>query len=253
MEKPVNLLWTSGWDSTYRLLSLVLIQQKTVQPFYVKDYLRASLEMEIKTMDKIKELVIKKAPHAKQLILPTIYKDRQEIGPNDVISARYKRLAATKPLGDQYEWLARYAEEDGVQDLELSIHQDDKARKFLEHYVVGEDEKENYRLKEEYADTDLALFKYFRFPILNLTKLDMEQTAVQHNFLDIMNQTWFCHYPKNGKPCGLCTPCASTIEEGLRRRLPISSQLRNFIHFTIKPPIRRLLKPSKNGLVMDAK
>lgn len=253
MDKPVNLLWTSGWDSTFRLLSLVLIQQKTVQPFYVKDHQRASLEMEIKTMDKIKEMVFKKAPQAKNLILPTIYKDRREIKPDEAINAQYKRLLAMNPLGDQYEWLARYAEQAGIRDLELSIHQDDKARKFVAHYVTGEDAKEDFRLKEEHLHSDLALFKYFRFPILNLTKLDMEHTAVKHDFLDIMNQTWFCHYPRNGKPCGLCTPCSATIEEGLRRRLPLSSQLRYFIHFTVKPPLRKLLKPGKDRLAVDAK
>ena len=242
MEKPVNLLWTSGWDSTFRLLSLVLIHKKTVQPYYIKDHQRSSLDMELRTMEKLKGLTYRKAAHTQQLILPTIFKDRQDIKPNNAITQQYKRLAATKPLGDQYEWLARYAEEAGVRDLELSIHQDDKARKFVEQYVVGEDAKENYRLREDCLNSDLALFKHFRFPILNWTKLEMQQTAIQHNFLDIMNQTWFCHSPINDQPCGICTPCSTTIQEGLRRRLPLSSQLRNFIHFTVKPPIRQLLK-----------
>src|SRR5690606_13578695 len=34
---PVNLLWTGGWDSTFRLLSLVVQQHRCVQPYYVLD------------------------------------------------------------------------------------------------------------------------------------------------------------------------------------------------------------------------
>lgn len=30
---PVPLLWTGGWDSTFRLLVAVLIERRTVQPY----------------------------------------------------------------------------------------------------------------------------------------------------------------------------------------------------------------------------
>ena len=33
------LLWTGGWDSTFRLLSLLLREQREVQPYYILDSL----------------------------------------------------------------------------------------------------------------------------------------------------------------------------------------------------------------------
>ena len=53
-SKPINLLWTSGWDSTFRLLQLVVEQKVSVQPIYIIDTGRASTLTEIKSMDIIK-------------------------------------------------------------------------------------------------------------------------------------------------------------------------------------------------------
>jgi len=38
----VNLLWTGGWDSTFRLLQLILDTRATIQPVYVIDTARRS-------------------------------------------------------------------------------------------------------------------------------------------------------------------------------------------------------------------
>lgn len=35
---------------------------------------------------------------------------------------------------------------------------------------------------------------------------------------DIIDDTWFCFNPINGKPCGYCNPCKYTIEEGMSYR-----------------------------------
>jgi 7-cyano-7-deazaguanine synthase in queuosine biosynthesis len=71
------------------------------------------------------------------------------------------------------------------------------------------------------------LFRSFRFPILDLTKLDMERIAAENGFLPLMNETVFCHTPlKDGTPCGQCNPCRYTIAEGLKRRVPYTRRLR---------------------------
>ena len=36
VDSPRRLLWTGGWDSTYRLLDLLLVQKQHVQPYYVE-------------------------------------------------------------------------------------------------------------------------------------------------------------------------------------------------------------------------
>lgn len=254
MEKVTNLLWTSGWESTYRILDLVLMQQREVQPYYIISRSRKSCQVEIQTMEVLKGLIFAKSPAAKQLILPTIFKERSEISPNEHISNQYKRLASIYHLGDQYEYLARFAEEAGIDDLELCVNRETRRAGCFTTLIYPDLIKEvdgkgfNFKATDKPANPDLMLFKYFRFPIYHLSKLDTRRLSVENGFIDIMKKTWFCHSPINQKPCGVCNPCCMTIEEGLGHRIPLSGQLRHFIWYTVKPPIKRLLKPA-NKLV----
>lgn len=243
VNEVTNLLWTGGWDSTFRLLDLVLIQKQTVQPYYIKSTIRKSSELEVQTMDKIRRMLFELAPQSKLLLLPTIYKNVNDISPNEVLTQQYKRLSAAKHLGTQYDFLARFATEAGINDLELSIHKDDHAQKFLHPYVEETDHDGIYRLQQNPAYEDLKLFQNFRFPILELTKLDMQETAAKYNFLDLMNETVFCHTPqKNGKPCGYCNPCRYTMEEGLSRRIPLLPRLKYFTKRALRPFVKPLLQ-----------
>jgi 7-cyano-7-deazaguanine synthase in queuosine biosynthesis len=241
MNNPTNLLWTGGWDSTFRLLDLLLLQQKKVQPYYIISSARQSAQHEVRTMDKIRRLLAETHPQATPLLLPTVYKDAEAIRPNEAITQQYKRLAATQHLGNQYDYLARFADEAGIHDLELSIHKDDHAQKFLQAFVVKEED--GYRLQDNPAYEDLMLFHSFRFPILDLTKLDMERIAAENGFLPLMNETVFCHTPlQDGMPCGQCNPCRYTIAEGLKRRIPYTRRLRYNVIQLVKPPVKYALK-----------
>lgn len=244
MNTPVNLLWTSGSDSTFRLLELLLIQKRPVQPYYIMDRTRKSLDFEIKAMENIKELVFRKYPDTKKLLRPTIFKELQEIKPDERISYQYKRLADIDHLGKQYEWLPKFAEQQGLSDLELSItsgeHSDSYFRRFLKPFLIKVEDQGfyNYRLKENPVNPDLTLFKYFRFPIIEWSKLEMQQIADKNNFLDIMQHTWFCHAPIQQKACGICNPCKIAIKEGMWKRIPLTGLLRNFLHTKLKPMLK---------------
>jgi 7-cyano-7-deazaguanine synthase in queuosine biosynthesis len=240
MEKPINLLWTSGSDSTFRLLEVLLVKKKTVQPYYIIDRGRRSLDFELEAMEKIKQLLFQKDASIHERLLPTIIKELSDIKPDEFITRQYSRLAAIAHLGIQYEWLPRFAKETGVHDLELSItssNYSDYFQQFVKPSLakVNGGEGYNYRLKENPANPDLTLFKYFRFPIIELSKLEMQQLARQHKFQDIMSHTWFCHSPKGKQPCGICNPCRIAIKEGMWRRIPLTGLLRNFSQYTIKP------------------
>src|SRR5690606_2439399 len=103
--------------------------------------------------------------------------------------------------------------------LELSVHKDDRAEVFLRDNVVPVGDS-SFALAPTVGDPDLELFRRFRFPLLPMTKLDMERVARENDFLDLMEMTWFCHTPVNGKPCGGCLPCQFAIAEGMARRVP---------------------------------
>jgi queuosine biosynthesis protein QueC len=74
-------------------------------------------------------------------------------------------------------------------------------------------------------------------PLFNFTKKEMEAEAISLGFIDLMEQTWFCHVPRqDGSPCGRCSPCRYTKEEGLGRRIkPLS------LIFLLKDTIRTLI------------
>ena len=58
-NKYVNIFWTGGWDSTFRVLQLLIAKKKTVQPFYINDPNRKSAEKELnamKTVDRVVEI-----------------------------------------------------------------------------------------------------------------------------------------------------------------------------------------------------
>ncbi len=141
-------------------------------------------------------------------------------------------LKAVDYIGRQYEHLARYAQQLGLEGLELSVHRDDRAYLFLREdvrRVESSDGEAYWTLVDAPANPNLLLFRAFRFPLFELTKLDMEQVAAEHGFSALMEQTWFCHKPLPGDvPCGRCGPCGYAMTEGMSRRLPWTSRLRYY-------------------------
>lgn len=218
----VNILWTGGWDSTFRVLDLVIHKKKTIQPYYVMDKGRKSTEMEIKTMEKIKSLIVDLNPSLRNNILETIFIEKQKVPENKVITKKYQDLAKEYQIGSQYDWLARYADAKGINDLELSIHIDDRAYSVIKNDVeqVSLVEDTFFKLKGDYSFPELKVFSYFHYPVLMLSKLEMDQVAKERGYSHIMEVTWFCHTPNGNQPCGLCNPCKYTRDEGLGRRVP---------------------------------
>ncbi len=241
-DEVINLLWTGGWDSTFRLLQLLLLQEKIVQPHYLIDSDRPSTGVEIRTMENIKKRLFADHVQTRDILLPTKFKEVSDIHPNQEITAKFERILKHTFMGSQYEWLARFCSETGIKDIELSIHRDDKAHQVLEPFIVQFDAEKgtDYRLNETFKGTDeYDLFRFFRFPLFNWTKLDMQNAAGEEGFEDYLNLTWFCHKPlANSRPCGVCNPCIYTIEEGLGKRIPLSSRIK--YHFRILPRIKQL-------------
>lgn len=239
----VHLLWTGGWDSTFRLLVVLLQQQKVVQPYYLIDCDRPSFGTEIRTLRTIRNMLVKQSPECQARLLPVIFKEISEIAPNPTLTKQYRRLSTLGHLGPQYEWLARFADDAQLFDLELAIHKDDKAHRFLEHAVVRESANTDsfYRLQDNPPNPDLQLFRYFKFPLFDRTKLEMQRISASYGFEAIMEHTWFCHTPLwDNSPCGTCGPCRYTREEGLSRRISLKGQARYYTTYRIKMVVSKL-------------
>jgi hypothetical protein len=181
-------------------------------------------------MARIAAAIARDQPDAAARLREPIVSGVADLRDDPTITARFERMRSRSHLGGQYDWLARFAAQHGLTDLELAIHRDDRAAAFLGPHVVREeaDGDDYFRLRDDPPDDDLLIFRDFRFPIFDKTKRDMQRLARRYGFADLMELTWFCHIPTpQGQPCGRCNPCRYTIAEGLARRIPLATRLRN--------------------------
>lgn len=235
---PVPLLWTGGWDSTFRLLVVLLVERRAVQPYYIVDGLhyRPGVPEEQQAMRRIRELIARRHPEAESRLLPAIDCAVEAVPANAVLTAHYEGCLEAGFIGGQYEWLARYCSAHGIDGMELAIHRDDKARELLAGLIDGS----RVRLDPAYrGDSRYELFRCFRLPLFDTTKREMRTQARQAGFDEIMSLTWFCHRPRHGQACGTCNPCIYTIEEGLGERVPLAGRIR--YRLRIVPRLRHWL------------
>ena len=229
----VRLLWTGGWDSTFRLCFLLLVEKRSVEPHYVITTGRQSFAAEIRAMARIKQVLLETHGVPADLLLPTRFVDVTDLRPDATTAAQMQALKGVEYIGRQYEHLARYARQLSLDGLELSVHRDDRAFAFLDgevKRVSGINGSSFYTLAEETRNPNLQLFRGFRFPIFDMTKVEMQEQAGRHGFAAVMELTWFCHKPLPGDiPCGRCRPCGYAIAEGMARRLPRGSRVRHYV------------------------
>ncbi len=236
-DSHINLLWTGGWDSTFRLLHLILVEKKRVQPYYVVDHERKSTEYEFLAMEKIKNKLFLQSPESKELVLPTIIGYRNEVIPNEKITRKAQQLWDEVKLGHQYEWLPLFAKQNGLHDLEMCHEKKPSPSLFdllLYPELVGEGH--DCRINDTVKNDLLEIFKYFRFPICQIEKKEMEQISKQYGFFKLLQNSWFCHSPKkNGVPCETCNPCLAARKAGYSHGLPKTKFLkRKYCYLTSK-------------------
>jgi 7-cyano-7-deazaguanine synthase in queuosine biosynthesis len=220
-SKPiVNILWTGGWDSTYRIVTLSE-KDVIIQPYYLSDN-RKSEKNELNAIENICN-ELRKRSTTNCIIEELKISKTSDIQKDKETSEAFNNIVRKMFMGSQYDWLARFAK--AHEGLELCIHQDDKACDVINTYgqvkVIDDDEIGKYFVLNELESSKelFQVFGSFRFPLLTLSKLDMKQEAENRGYADIMDMTWFCHNPINNEPCGICNPCIYTIEEGMAYRI----------------------------------
>lgn len=229
----VMLLWSGGWDGTFRFLQLMQHEEIEIQPIYVIDPGRASTPYEQKAMKKIILEAQKRFPAKVREIQ---FYERDWIlknCKNEEISNAYQYLRKKYNIGTQYEWFALLCNKLGIKMESSVVHQ---YHGKVEDAINAEGKLslvENDFLTERYCVTKNgekdATFKVFGnliLPVIKLTKEDEERIAKENGWLDIMKLTWFCHTPINGEPCGLCSPCDDAMNTGMEWRMPKSARFR---------------------------
>lgn len=256
-SEPVKLFWTGGWDSTFRFIQLLLIHKMVVQPYYIIDPGRDSTLIEIRVMSEIKKALVEKKPELTHLILPTIFKELNQIEKSEQIAESYKRLTIVENIGRQYEWLARFCDDEGIKDIEISnetaiFDEDNRTRKLLSDDLERFETERGvyYKLSERGKNSDVyKIYGNYIFPVFDYTKLDMVEICKKQDVLDVMNLTWFCHSPdRYNKPCGKCHPCRTVVREGLSWRLPFRAKLRYYTWPILRKIANSMHLVQQNGM-----
>ena len=110
----VNILWTGGWDSTFRIIQLSA-KDIIIQPHYLKDN-RKSQNFELNAILSITE-DIRKLDSTQCTIRSLILMNVSDINEDKEITQAYQNLTKKHRLGSQYEWLARYSK--NINNLEI--------------------------------------------------------------------------------------------------------------------------------------
>lgn len=253
--RPVNLLWTGGWDSTFRLLQLLLQHRIEVAPVYLQDGTRASTQTELETMARIGRRLREEHPHTRALLQPVRIADAADAEEDADVRSALSEVRKRVYIGSQYGWLASFCKRNGIADVELCVHVDDKVQALLRGCVAETEHPAGYRTlrldSRREGTAEFELFRYFSFPVFRIDKLGMARQAEEQGWSAYMDMTWFCHSPVRGKPCGVCGPCVYTIEEGLARRIPSSRRALSFVYrhlaLPFKKPLRRMRNASRRG------
>jgi len=232
---PVKLFWSGGWDSTFRLLQLVLTEKKVVQPYYLIDPKRQSLRNEIKARREIQNWLFLDFPFTRELIQPTFFYEIGDIDRDKDLAEAYsvyREFRPKKPLDFQYLWLSQFCKQFDLDNMELceenfGINELPFGRHVFGSFLVPIEETREQRIADQYQGTVIdTLFKWFRFPIRGYTRQEMETEAKAGGWDDYLYMTWFCQSPVRGRyPCATCDPCRLTIKQGFKQRIPWQRRL----------------------------
>lgn len=239
--KRVSIFWTGGYDSSFRVCQLSRMNIE-IQPYYLSDN-RKSEKYELNSIREITEY-LNGLSETKASILPLVYISKSDRDKDTDITKSYKRLRRQDFMGSQYDWLAIFAKTH--KGVELSIHKDDKAIQLISKHGALKEEIDPdigsyYVIDEEKSFPDLIrVFSDYHLPLAQYTKKEMKKMYIEMGFEEVIEKTWFCFTPINGKPCGTCNPCKYTIEEGMKERFDNAALYR---YYTNKIKVR--LKKSK--------
>jgi hypothetical protein len=236
LSKTISLFWTGGFDSTYRLIDL-LLSGFAVEPIYVTKNIdgRQSIGRERKTMADLRNAIVSTFPEQQNNFRKTV--EVNEVLIPETISGYIKRIGfggkskttqwsvdngfanrVGQParLGKQYAYLAVLSLLH-PRPIEVCVIKGDRAAEYFGDKVIGMGI--NQRVDPVFFIRPLRepviIFRKFRLPIIDMSKADMYRDAEQRGFLRLLEQTWTCWKPvkESDLPCGKCPTCKHRQEE----------------------------------------
>ena len=237
-QRPLHrVLWTSGWDSTFRILDLVSRRDCIVQPYYILDPDRRSHRIEIARMEEIVAATAQRGWSGEVRPVEIIPKPDTAAHPD--IEEAWRRIRAQHNMAGQYQWLAVAARERGLSALETGVLGSSTMGSALAAHLVRQDyHGEEIMVLDTSPDDPLhTIFENMTFPLFGTKKPAMRTIAEQRSFIDLLERAWFCNKPlRNNHACGLCNPCRDAVTGGMGYRLGWRGRLLHRLPgFPVKP------------------
>ena len=227
----VHLFWTGGWDSTFRLVQLLVTTDKMVQPHYIIRH-EESTGIEINTMSSIQRKISRGYPDIRSRLLPTIFIDRGLIKKFEDEDSQIDELREHYKINEQYIIMAQYCRQFGINEIEVSLTS-----------ISGEMESFKYFKK-------VGLFNCFKYPLIDISKKEMLEIAKKNGWDELLNLTSFCRRPiVKIKPCGTCGPCHDAVISGLGYRLPLISRIKAYMLIPLRKYWRTNYSNNKNSFI----
>lgn len=239
MEKRiVNILWTGGLDSSFRVIELSRMEV-IIQPYYIIDPVRKSLVYELKAINTITN-IIRNHPNTKAVLLNLKKIDIRDIKEDKKVTEAFYRLHDKYIIGHQYDLIARYALQNNIR-FEMSLEKSDRSKAMncilseakLVPFIDGR--YEVLRVDPSQSSLDgYDVFSHIDLPtsLWNMTKKEEVERLIEFGHQDTIKYTWFCHFPVWGMPCGHCNPCRDCMNEGLSFRVPVLGRI---LYYLYKP------------------
>jgi hypothetical protein len=246
-KRQVHLLWTGGWDSTFRLLQLLFEYRVPVRTHYILDSRRRALGLELRTMAEIRQALYRDHPSLRRLWGPTQYFEKDLIRPDPRLEGAYRSVRDHYPCV-QVEWLARWSLQEGIPHPELCVTSGGETGPLLTPHVK-ECRREGYtvyRVSPKARGGIPEIFRPFDLPLILQYKTDSLDPARRKGWIPYLERTCFCHHPtRRGGPCGICNTCKYAQEMGFAWRVPAHRRWLGRIVRPLRSALRALRRKDK--------
>lgn len=223
-----NLLFTGGFDSTFRLCQLSRMEGVEVQPVYFKfdDSLgRMNQQKEIAAQDAVISCLRNK-PETKAVILDPVRLSENDLPSDPDYDNAFKHWHLFPFIQGQLRCIGKipllYPGIEIAREGPTLKHRQDgfkygKTRTALmQHGMKFNDMPDGSVLIDgSYAESGLdLLYCRFTYPILGIPETSMAPIIHEWGYEDVFKHTWTCDFNLD-HPCGVCHNCETKWDSGL--------------------------------------
>ncbi len=211
--KKINIFWTGGMDSTFRLVQLLMTTDFLVQPHYIVRS-EDSTGIEIDSMIKIRRAISREYPELMPKLLPTLFTNEGNIPEYKDINKEIEALRKSIKIVAQYKIMLNYCKAFDIDQIEVAI-------------------TSQFEFFEQFSNSHV--FHSFIYPLKEITKPALYKIAKRDNWNHLLDMTSTCRRPiKKIKPCGICSTCVDMVMQGMGFTLPFTSRIKAHIEIPFR-------------------